>query len=141
GPFGGIAGAIDNHEGDWEHISVKLDRYNHATVVAYFQHDKPPQEVPWRDVPKHGSHPKVFSAKGSHASYAHPGKHFVRSFLGDDVYDHASAGQQWKTWNHLARARRQNWYGYGGAWGEVGDTGLSTGPQGPSHKEPAPDDF
>lgn len=62
--------------------------------------------------------------------------------------DHASRGQAWATWNNLKNARTQAWYGYGGAWGEVGNPVAdkllddeTTGPQGPSHKQPAPDNF
>jgi hypothetical protein len=50
--------------------------------------------------------------------------------------------------NHLTNVKDQPWYGYGGAWGQVGNPIVdkvahdeTTGPQGPSHKKPAPDHF
>lgn len=135
---GPAPGGLDNHEGDWERISVKLNRQNRATAVAYYQH-KGHEEKRWRDVPKQGSHPLVFSAKGSHASYASPGAKDLGVPFGA-VKDHAGRGAQWKTWQHLKNARAQGWYGYGGAWGEVGNYADTTGPQGPSrYKPPAPE--
>jgi hypothetical protein len=135
---GPAPGGVDNHEGDWERISVKLNRQNRATAVAYFQHTGH-EEKRWRDVPKQGSHPLVFSAKGSHASYDSPGAKNLGVPFGL-VKDHAGRGAQWKTWQHLQNARAQGWYGYGGAWGEVGNIKETTGPQGPSRfKPPAPD--
>jgi hypothetical protein len=136
---GPASGGIDNHEGDWEHISVRLNASNRATEVAYSQHggDK---IYKWKDVPKHGTHTVVYSAKGSHASYATPGSHPTDFPSVDDT---TGAGAQWKTWQHLKRVRAQHWYGYGGAWGEVGDRNPvtdTTGPQGPSRfKPPAPE--
>ncbi|MEO7730587.1 MAG: Vps62-related protein [Kofleriaceae bacterium] len=153
GPFNGVAGVgsdIDNHEGDWERISVHLDRGNRAVGVAYYQHDGY-KELSWDKVPKHGgSHPIVYSARGSHASYAAPGaKKIETSIVGHDVHtadDRASKGAAWQTWKHLTNVRHQKWYGYGGAWGEVGNPIVdkfthdeTTGPQGPSHKQPAPE--
>jgi hypothetical protein len=134
---GPAPGGVDNHEGDWERISVKLNRHNRATAVAYFQH-KGHEVKRWREVPRQGSHPTVFSAKGSHASYASPGKKDIGVPL-NAVQDHAGRGAKWKTWQHLKNARAQDWYGYGGAWGEVGNYSDTTGPQGPSrYKPPAP---
>jgi hypothetical protein len=135
---GPLPGGFDNHEGDWERISVKLDDNNRATHVAYYQHNGPPEEKKWKDVPKQGSHPIVYSAKGSHASYATSGSHGLGP--GGVVKDQTGKGQQWRTWQHMQNARAQDWYGYGGAWGEVGNYKDTTGPQGPSRwKPPAPE--
>lgn len=126
---------FDNHEGDWERIVVKLDKRNRATRVAYYQHNGA-EERAWRDVQKQGTHPIVYSGKGSHASYFAPGK-YGTEFPG--VKDTAGKGRQWRTWNNLQSAKAQGWYGYGGAWGEVGEMSHTTGPQGPSkHKPGAP---
>lgn len=134
---GPLPGGLDNHEGDWERIVVKLNRNNRATHVAYFQHEGHKTKK-WKDVPKQGSHPLVFSAKGSHASYDSPGKKGLGP--GGVVKDQAGRGAKWKTWNNLQDVRNQDWYGYGGAWGEVGNFKHTTGPQGPSRfKGPAPE--
>jgi hypothetical protein len=137
---GPLPGGFDNHEGDWERISVKLNSNNRATHVAYYQHNGPPEEKKWKDVPKQGSHPIVYSAKGSHASYATEGSHGIGP--GGVVKDKTGKGQQWRTWQNMQNARAQDWYGYGGAWGEVGNYKDTTGPQGPSRwKPPAPEDW
>jgi hypothetical protein len=135
---GPIPGGADNHEGDWERITVKLNANNRATHVAYFQHNGPPEEKKWKDVSKSGTHPIVFSAKGSHASYFTAGKHGLGP--GGIVKDTTGKGEQWRTWQHMQNARAQDWYGFGGAWGEVGNYKDTTGPQGPSQwKPPAPE--
>ncbi|MDP9134021.1 MAG: hypothetical protein M3N56_04240, partial [Actinomycetota bacterium] len=37
----------------------------------------------------------------------------------------------WETWRSLSDARKELWYGFGGAWGQVGSTSTTTGPLGP----------
>jgi hypothetical protein len=132
--FFGYNAGLNGHQGDWERIIVKLDRRNRPTMVRYHQHDSH-QDLPWSKVPKQGNHPLVFTAKGSHASYSKPGRHHYFT-------DVAGRGKQWKTWNNLRTLRNQAWYGYGGAWGEVGVSKHTTGPSGPSsHKPSAPEDW
>jgi hypothetical protein len=144
GPTQGALDKVDDHEGDWERICVRLDANNRATEVAYYQHEGH-KTLPWRSVPKSGqTHPVVYSARGSHASYEAPGgKPIYKEVKGKKIQiatDQASRGAQWSTDQHLTDAHKEDWYGYGGAWGEVGNTEISTGPQGPSHhKAPAPD--
>jgi len=151
GPTQGKFDGVDDHEGDWERISVRLDGNNRATAVAYYQHEGH-TEVPWSKVHTQNGHPVVYSAKGSHASYTRPGPKPIYKTISQSTplgtvkkrvkiaTDQPSAGAQWQTAPHLQNAREQDWYGYGGAWGEVGDTEISTGPQGPSHhKPPAPE--
>jgi hypothetical protein len=137
------------HEGDWERISVLLhvqspDSYLPVSVRYHF-HDAS-RDVPWRTVQRAGSeaggpptHPVVYSARGSHASYPRAGRYeqvFVaggrRRFA---VYDEAIACPrcpEWRTWELSTDATTQPWYGFGGAWGRVGDMGGTTGPLGPS---------
>jgi hypothetical protein len=147
---GPAPGQTDNHEGDWERISVRLDSSNRATEVAYFQHDGPPKTYKWSDkevTKEGGTHPVVYSAKGSHASYTSPGsKRLHRGKIPIPVVkDHASKGNRWVAdpggpADHLTDVTQQAWYGYGGAWGEPGSITETTGPRGPSrHKKPGPD--
>jgi hypothetical protein len=143
-----------DHEGDWENITVDLDERNRPKQVAYYRHGcKPPMVVPWPLVPRtdsagrrssSGTHPIVYSARGRHGSYAQVGdgsrNHCESGRVGDDQL--ARGGRQWRTWEKMARVDRQPWFGYGGAWGEVGcnhrgllcDVWLArhtTGPLGP----------
>lgn len=115
-----------DHEGDWENITVHLDAQDRPTEVAFFAHGRP-RVYPWDGIDREGSHPVVYSAKGSHASYARPGFH-----LAIPGFDSTSAGPKWRTWRHLRNVVREDWWGYGGAWGEVGEIAATTGPQGPS---------
>lgn len=138
---------VGNHEGDWEQISVRLDDKDRATEVAFYGHGTP-HIRPWSQLLYFDGHPIVYSANGSHASYWKIGE-FDRKGPGVvSGKDYTSgAGPIWKTWNRLVRVKSQPWYGYGGAWGEVGASrGVldkeTTGPLGPSrYKEPAPSNW
>jgi hypothetical protein len=124
-----------DHEGDWEQISVRLDARNRATAVAFFGHGSP-CTLPIGEVHRRRGHPVVFSANGTHASYWTAGsfRHGI---------DQTGRGTAWRTWQHLRNVRARPWFGYGGAWGEVGAQGTdTTGPLGPSRfKAAAPADW
>ncbi len=131
------------HEGDWEGISVGLDKQDAAVSAVYFAHGEKVEPLPWAKVKKLGGHPIVFSALGSHASYTTSGKQVNLDVTG--------GGPIWATWLLIADVRVQTWHGYGGAWGiaravpavvravahrfgkEVGE-GEFTGPIGPPFK-------
>ena len=121
--------ANSQHEGDWEHIAVRLDATNSATSVAYYQHNCSPQSVTWSSVVRSGTHPIVYSGLGSHASFAPrsngtaPGNVFLWCAWTSDQT--ADGGTQWNTATSLVDARGQSWYGYGGGWGDL------NGPLGP----------
>ena len=149
GATSAIAGMV-GHEADWERISVRLSGVA-ATKVAYYQHGGDPQIVAYAIVSKDGTHPVVFSGRGSHASYPAAG-------LQQKFKDRTGRGRVWRTWQFLADATRQPWYRYGGAWGIVRAVpgkvrtaarrlrlplgeGEFTGPSGPCSKTPAPDEW
>jgi hypothetical protein len=130
------------HEGDWESISVHFEN-GVPTEVAYFAHGAP-IIVAWANVPKLDTHPIVFSARRSHASYMSAGparRELLRRALSSQLKnaDETKVGLLWPTWNMLVNARTEPWYGFGGAWGDIGSTNLGTrlakertGPLGPS---------
>jgi hypothetical protein len=122
----GITGAFD-HEGDWERISVRLDSQNRATDMAFFAHNGH-CTLPWDQVRTVRGHPVVYSANGTHASYPTAGEH---------GFDETAQGPRWRTWRRLLNVRTRPWYGFGGAWGEVGAIVDTTGPLGPSRYKPA----
>lgn len=129
---------IFDHEGDWERISIQLDDHDRAVRVAYYQHDGY-CTIPWPQTGKHDGHPLAYSAQGTHATYPRVGSFPIAHGLASDT---TSRGVGWATYHHLANARTQGWFGFGGAWGEVGDGSDSTGPLGPSHfKGAVPDDW
>lgn len=133
---------LQSHEGDWEGISIQLDPTDAPLNVFYYSHGEGEQRS-WIETEKlpGTDHPVVYTAVGSHASYPNAGLHCV--FLCGDFDVASSNGPAWETWNSLADVTVQPWYGYGGAWGEVGDGitipdigsilgGDFTGPLGPS---------
>lgn len=128
-----------NHDGDWERISIQLNSSNHAENVVFYEHNGN-CELPWSGSPvqKNRGHPVVYSAIGTHATYPRPGN-WPLPF---GQTDYASAvGPAWKTYQN-ERNVHAPWYGYGGAWGQVGSWEFSTGPLGPSrYKLGAPANF
>jgi len=140
----GQGGTGLNHEGDWEHISINLrDRTTTPIEVAFFRHRCDPLIRPWSEVWKYETtHPIVFSANGSHGSWPRPGEDECNG-----TTDNMGYGDPWDTRINLQSAWRQPWWGFGGAWGEMGggplpDPGSRTGPLGPSrHRRAALDCF
>lgn len=139
------------HEGDWERVVVLLDVRERPLAVAYYQHEGPPQIVPWgsASIEVAGSRrPVVYAARGTHASYPAAGEKDV--MLGDlrlpssatgpraTFSETRAPGTEWSTWLDL-REVKAAWFGYGGAWGNRGRFPFTTGPLGPSRwKDPAP---
>ena len=125
------------HEGDWERISIRLKSDNRPARVAFFQHDGA-CSLPWSDISTTaGSHPVVYSGLGDHASYHRVG---IFKHTRNQGTDHtADGGRQWRTGDALYDATTRPWYGYGGAWGEVGHISSTTGPAGPKFQPLDPD--
>jgi len=127
------------HEGDWERISIQLNESDEIAHVAFHTHDGK-LVLPKEAVEFEGTHPVVFSAKGSHASYPSPRDDFETALPG--FPDQTNRGPKWTTLNSLLKVESQPWYGFGGAWGEVGEVpklfdfpvsgSIFTGPLGPS---------
>ena len=114
------AGKKGEHQGDWERITVCLDSAGKPTDVDFHKHNSNLRRR-WVKVSKFGTHPIVYSAEGSHASYASPGHNPAIETL-----DRRFEGPVWATWKNLVDVTRTGWYGYGGSWGEP------PGPLGPS---------
>lgn len=122
------------HEGDWERITIYLGADPERSpphAVVFYRHSTNTVRT-WSGVEKEGARPVVYAAIGSHASLPSPGFGFI------DVGD--PNGPRWQTWDDLAPAEDQPWYGFGGAWGRLGRVRESTGPLGPAAhwKLPAP---
>lgn len=117
------------HEGDWERVDVLLreageNRYQpEAVQLGLDNGDIDPdalRERAWDTLAFYDkTHPRLLSDSQSH--YLSPS-----SLDGD-----CSACIQWHTWEVLRDAPKQPWYGFGGAWGEVGPSDATTGPLGP----------
>lgn len=134
---------INEHEGDWEMITILLDSAEQPVSAVYSQHLQG-QRASWGDVEKDSvTHPRVYVARGSHANY-------FRSYQGrlglesDDVGADGFALKpsdlnvvvlgEITSGSHPAS---QDWLGFGGRWGnwaELADAGAGfAGPYGPGH--------
>lgn len=120
------------HEGDWERVDVLLQEgdgeHEYVPTELRLATGSGQRRLPWSTFARvgdgggGGTHPVMSAARGDH------GLSPMRT---------ASACPgciQWRTWSRLADARKQLWYGYGGAWGDIGTTGETTGPHGPYGK-------
>jgi hypothetical protein len=135
------------HEGDWENIDVVFGLANGAPRrVEFAAHGGKPARVEWADLERTGSgrsHPVVYSARNSHASYpdAAPRRTAANELcIGGSKrlcsVELRDRGTRWAPWEEaeagLLDAVAQPWYGFGGAWGKAGEVGDATGPLGPS---------
>lgn len=133
-------GADIEHEGDWEHITVRVsDDLMSMERVFFASHAT---ESEWRSASQvdtvTGDHPVAYSAYHSHATFWNAGKH-PRTALPDD---HTSdAGPHWQTWHSLrligernTPLRSQEWVKFTGRWGQIGTPGPEwlSGPYGPA---------
>ncbi|HYG64291.1 MAG TPA: Vps62-related protein [Thermoanaerobaculia bacterium] len=137
---GALMAGQGGHEGDWEHITVRV--WNDGTSLSqiYFaSHDTEGQWFqPWQVSFTADDRPIVYSAVNSHASYPSPGT-WVRNNLPDDHT--ADGGPVWDcrrgVWNVGERGLPLNkgryWLNYSGRWGEIG-TAFS-GPWGPAYNQ------
>lgn len=120
-------GEVVSHEGDWERVDVVVARAGgrHGYVpesVRYHSHAGV-REVPWEEAVRAGpgsTHPIVDVTPEFHTPRP--------AGRCDDCTD-------WLTWRRLRDARREPWYGYGGAWGAAWRTDATSGPLGPSPYE------
>ncbi len=114
----GRPGEPGAHEGDWKRIDVLLsdrgdDRYEPVGVQT--EDDGVWDGVRLVDT----THPVVRLERATHA---------IGVVMSGE---RCATCTQWQTWKLLRDARKELWYGFGGAWGEVGSTSATTGPLGP----------
>lgn len=99
-----LGSVYGNHVGDWEHITVRLEKSNQTwvpTKVYYSSHDKG-ELIAWSNVQKIAdTHPIVFSAWGSHGCYSTGGSTEYDTAAGTPLVDVRGNGTQWQTWMNL----------------------------------------
>jgi hypothetical protein len=139
----------DKHEGDWEHLVLRLDDHWRAAEAAYYNHLCDPVIHPWTLLQQRGwitgDHPHVYIARGGHGAYPNVGKTIwtcwggaTRVDLLKGLYDVRTSGPRWRPWltGGLRNAASQRWYDLGVGWGREG--GIGWGPVGPGrHKSGA----
>jgi hypothetical protein len=67
---------LNEHESDWEQITVRLDGDKRPIDVFYSAHGGG-HTLEWSQVERNGDHPIAYPGLGSHANYFHPGRHRV----------------------------------------------------------------
>jgi hypothetical protein len=130
--YSNVGGVSFSHQGDWE--SVTLDLLNNKIVGAWLSahgedkyYSKSELEI---DSTSTNQILYVYSAKGTHAMYNHPGDYHILNT------DHASGGgSEWSIMGNVLTLSSQPWKDYAGAWGEVGEQAATTGPLGPWYKK------
>ena len=139
-------GTLNQHQGDWEMIEIVLNSMETPEYAVYSQHHAGERAV-WSDVEKvDGTHPRVYVALGSHASYfrSYQGKLGLESDIVGNAYtlkpedlEIILLGEK-GTGNHPAS---QDWLEFGGRWGNWArrvDASLgAAGPSGPGQGENA----
>jgi hypothetical protein len=117
------------HEGDWEAVSVVLDRAGKPLVVGLSRHSGGARRD-WAKAPKRGRRPLVHVGLGSHANFFGPGEHpldprfvdpalisIIRSYGGRPV-DFAGQGRVVRPRLVRVTAASPDWMAWAGAWGE-----------------------
>ncbi len=128
------------HEGDFEHVTVRVKAYQF--VAMYFAAHDPKKEGGWFSPGQvqftAQGHPIAYSAKHSHASYPSPGK--KDRYIPFPDYT-ANGGPVWNTELNLVRVTENSpaWMRYSGRWGEIGEMwavgDVTSGPWGIRYKD------
>lgn len=130
--YSNVSGLSFSHQGDWESVTLNIlnDTIEGAWLSAHGDdkyYDKNALEISMADGVQTLS---VYSAKGTHALYNHPGKYHI---LNSD--DASAGGYEWLITGKVSSLESQPWKDYAGAWGEVGQQAATTGPLGPWFKK------
>jgi VPS62-like protein len=137
------------HEGDWESVSVILDREGRPLEAALSKHCAGTRRA-WSDVRRRGGRPIAYVALGSHANYFEPGtfrhspacwprelRDVVRALR---LVDRASSGRTIRPTVVPVAALLPSWMRFAGTWGETAyvrfpnnaPIAYGAGPRGPA---------
>jgi hypothetical protein len=140
------------HEGDWEAVTILLTRAGVPLVAGYSQHCSGKRRA-WARVPRTGgTHPLVYSALGSHASWFGPGEHRIDTrcyplparlvfdaHLPAGALDRTGGGARVRPALVRVDERTPGWLRFPGYWGEQGffhwpgtTVAYEHGPRGPA---------
>ncbi len=136
-----------SHEGDWEHVEVVVTDSGMFKHAIYFRHNYHSQSLRSEDlILIDNTHPVVFVALGTHASYERAGSTGIETEFGadllNDIADNGDSLRWWNVWEtgagmiNLGEAGQpmngQNFILYAGRWGELGKLDYTSGPFGPA---------
>lgn len=117
------------HEGDWELVTVILDRLGKPRTAGYSRHCSGARRE-WKQVPKRGQRPLTYVALGSHANYFAPGSYphnkrcwpeqarIVFESYGKPLRDFVGTGRTISPRLVRITATSPPWMSFSGAWGE-----------------------
>jgi hypothetical protein len=126
-----------NHEADWEHLTLSISDDFELVSVFYATHEKGERFDDLAMLEQvDDTHVVGYVADGSHATYRAVGEHATtvpgvidRTYAGGPVW------RSWQSYTNLGAIGKilggQTWAAYGGRWGEVGGTSVTSGPPGP----------
>ena len=96
-----------NHIGDWEHITVRLMKYEEKgkaycrPIIVEFSAHSFRNFYPWTDVSVvDGTHPEVYTALGSHGMWKDGGSHVYADAKIAKLTDECSRGTEWDLWKN-----------------------------------------
>lgn len=125
---------IGDHNADWEGIAVLVktnEKNEHIPIAIYMAQHKTgtwycANDVEWTKIETQ-THPKVYSAKNTHATYNKPGS----QNHGLIITDHTNTGHTWQTWKNTAPLQTQLFYDYQDKWGANTWFPWNNAPRGP----------
>jgi hypothetical protein len=122
--------SFQNHEGDWERVTVQLDDRYHPVAVRYSAHGHHTNERPWNEVEKTpDGRPVVYSALGSHANAPHAGRWHSDAPCLDDRADAGNSVDLAR--QPVVDVTKEPYYGKDYDWGRLGEFKMTSGPTGP----------
>ena len=127
--FYGYNDFVNNHEGDWERVAVRLVD-DEPAGLTFWKHNEGPCTVDWSDAEKLDGHPVTYAAIGSHGSYHRAGAYAATTTV-PGITDETSAGTRWSTWDTARPVVDQAWWGFRGLWGSQDGIEGTNGPRGP----------
>lgn len=127
------------HEGDWESVEIQFYKYSDGHTAPWFvnynyHHDQ--CFLYWGEAPKkNGKHIRVAVGLESHGNYPTGSiPHVYPTRYDDDIVSNLTDGPKWYAAANLDKAKAQDWYGYGGIWGDNGNFKDTSGPLPPGPK-------
>ncbi len=130
------------HESDWERITVRLDQYMkpRGAYLARHENNAPGPFFIWADLKNEGSHPVIFSAKGTHATYANASDAAWFESISTCTSSDQCSPHVWRTWEGGGLSRLDDLpegsvsasvFRFSGRWGAKGFWPGTSAPRGP----------
>ncbi|XP_019640456.1 PREDICTED: putative vacuolar protein sorting-associated protein TDA6 [Branchiostoma belcheri] len=115
-----------HHVGDWEHMKIRLENGQPISIYVsahdfggeyYWDAASQTYNKPGDIVRTDGTHPVLYSAKGSHGLWSTPGTRTYKSIpINNKLQDETSAGTAWDTWKNVPFTMHRPDGGYTGSW-------------------------